>query len=271
VSKPFYHLVVLMTILFIHVRVLDVLDILLVAFLFYQMYRLIRGTVAINIFVGIFAVYLFWLLVKALDMELLSSILGQFIGVGVIALIIVFQQEIRKFLLILGGRYRFRKWLYLDRLFSQNEKTGLQLTVDEIVQACKNMSGNKTGALMVLARKSELEAIIETGDLIKGKVSHRLLETIFFKNTPLHDGAVIIRNDRIEAARCELPTTENIYFPAKYGMRHRAAVGLTEKTDAIVIVVSEETGGISISIDGDLESGINPEILKKRLLDEWAF
>jgi len=220
--------------------------------------------------VGIFAVYLFWLLVKALNMELLSSILGQFIGVGVIALLIVFQQEIRKFLLILGGTNRFRKWLYFDRLFSQNGKSGLQLLVDEIVIACDNMSKKKTGALVVLARKSELEAVIESGDLIHGEVSHRLLETIFFKNTPLHDGALVIKNGRIEAARCELPTTENIYLPAKYGMRHRAAVGLTEKTDAIVVVVSEETGEVSISINGDLESGLKLENLKKRILDEWA-
>ena len=258
-----------MTTLFIHVRVLDILDILLVAFLFYQLYRLIRGTVAINIFVGIFGVYLFWLLVKALDMELLSSILGQFIGVGVIALLIVFQQEIRKFLLILGGRYRFRKWFYLDGFFSQQGKSDLQVMVDEIILACENMSKKKTGALIVLAQKSELETVIESGDLIQGEVSHRLLETIFFKNTPLHDGAVVIKNRRVVAARCELPTTENVYLPAKYGMRHRAAVGLTEKTDALVLVVSEETGELSISFNGDLESGMKPEILKNRLMNEW--
>jgi len=260
-----------MTTLFIHVRILDILDILLVAFLFYQLYRLIRGTVAINIFVGIFAVYLFWLLVKALDMELLSSILGQFIGVGVIALLIVFQQEIRKFLLILGGRYRFRKWFYFNGFFSKQEKSSLQVAVDEIVRACEEMSKSKTGALIVLAQKSELETVIESGDLIQGEVSHRLLETIFFKNTPLHDGAVVIKNGRVEAARCELPTTENIYLPAKYGMRHRAAVGLTEKTDALVLVVSEESGEVSISFNGDLESGIKPELLKKRLMTDWVF
>ena len=256
---------------FIHIEVLDILDILLVALIFFQLYRLIRGTVAISIFIGIFGVYLFWLLVKALNMELLSSILGQFIGVGVIALIIVFQQEIRRFLLILGGRYRTRRWLSSLSFFSANGKDKGETHMDEVVTACKHMSRSKTGALIVFARKSELDAIVETGDRINADVSAQLLESIFFKNNPLHDGAVIIYDDKIRAARCVLPSTENIYLPSKYGMRHRAAVGMTEKTDALVVLVSEETGAISRSIDGELIAVNSAEDLKKWLSEELRY
>jgi len=254
--------------LFIHLRILDILDIILVALLFSQLYRLIRGTIAINIFVGIFSVYLFWLLVKALDMELISSILGQFIGVGVIALIIVFHQEIRRFLLILGGRYTTRGWYIFDKFFSSEGKNWQESKIDDIVTACENMSNMKTGALIVLARKSELNTIIETGDTLNADISSRFLESIFFGNNPLHDGAVVIVDERIKAARCVLPTTENIYLPAKYGMRHRAAVGMTERTDAIAVVVSEESGEISLSVDGEMLSGLKPVELKGRLVNE---
>jgi len=257
-----------MPLAFIHIEVLDILDILLVAFIFFQLYRLIRGTIAISIFVGIFGVYLFWLLVRALNMDLLSTILGQFIGVGVIALIIVFQQEIRRFLLILGGRYRTRRWLSSFNFFSQNGKEKGEPHIEEVVNACKHMSRTKTGALIVFARKSELDTIVETGDIINADISAPLLESIFFKNNPLHDGAVIIDHNKIRAARCVLPSTENIYLPSKYGMRHRAAVGMTEKTDALVVLVSEETGAISRSIDGELHSLNSAEDLKKWLAEE---
>ena len=158
---------------FIHISLLDMLDIFLVAILFFQLYRLIRGTIAINIFVGIFGVYLFWLLVKALNMELLSSILGQFIGVGVIALIIVFQQEIRRFLLILGGKYKLPGWRSFSSLFSHEISEVISNEVASVMEACENMSSTKTGALIVFARKSELDQIIETGDQIDAEVSSR--------------------------------------------------------------------------------------------------
>ncbi len=253
---------------FIHISLLDVLDIFLVALLLFQLYRLIKGTIAINIFVGIFGVYLFWLLVKALNMELLSSILGQFIGVGVIALIIVFQQELRRFLLILGGRYKIPGWLSFSFLFTQETSELISNEIMSVVEACENMSSTKTGALIVFARKSELDQILETGDQIDAQISSRLLESIFFKNSPLHDGAVLIVRDKIRAARCQLPTTENIYLPAKYGMRHRAAVGMTEKTDSVVAIVSEETGNISISVDGKLSGKLTPSELQKQLMKE---
>lgn len=248
---------------FITLRILDVIDILLVAVLLYQVYRLIKGTVAINIFIAVFAVYLLWLVVKALNMELISSILGQVIGVGVIALIIVFQQEIRRFLLIIGTRYLSRRNFTLEGLFSVNLKTSSSIDVEAIVTACENLSLSKTGALIVIARKSELSTIAEGGDILNANTSSRLLESIFFKNSPLHDGAVIIIGEKIHAARCVLPISENIYLPANFGTRHRAALGMSEKTDAIVIVVSEETGEISVCKTGEITTGLTSSELRE--------
>jgi uncharacterized protein (TIGR00159 family) len=257
-----------MVLAFLTLRILDVIDIILVAVLLYQVYRLIKGTVAINIFVAVFAVYLFWLIVKALNMELLSSILGQIIGVGVIALIIVFQQEIRRFLLIIGTRYLSRRNFSLENLFSVDIKTSSNVRIDAIVTACTNLSKTKTGALIVIARKSELTTITEGGDVLNADTSTRMLESIFFRNSPLHDGAVVIIGDRIHAARCVLPISENIYLPAKFGTRHRAALGLTEKTDAIAVVVSEETGNISVCLTGEITTKLSSEELKDFLSKE---
>ena len=246
-----------MTNLFITIRALDVIDVVLVAFLLYQMYMLIRGTVAINIFVGIVLLYIFWLVVRALNMELLSSILGQIIGVGVLALIIVFQQEIRKFLLFIGNRYiNRRRFSFENFFFPKKREKQILVKVDAIVKACRNMSETQTGALIVIARKSELQLYAESGDIIDADTSTRMIENIFFKNSPLHDGAVIIVNDRILAARCVLPITENINLPPHYGMRHKSAIGITEVTDAIAIVVSEETGKISVASEGMLRYDI---------------
>lgn len=254
---------------FITIRILDIIDILLVAVLLYQVYRLIKGTVAINIFIAVFAVYLLWLVVKALNMELIGSILGQVIGVGVIALIIVFQQEIRRFLMIIGTRYLSRRNFTLESLFSVNLKTISNINVEAIVTACENLSASKTGALIVIARKSELSTITEGGDILNAETSSRLLESIFFGNNPLHDGAVIIIGEKIHAARCVLPISENIYLPANFGTRHRAALGMAEKTDALVIVVSEETGEISVCKTGEITTGLTSaefrEFLKKEI------
>jgi len=253
---------------FITLRILDVIDILLVAVLLYQVYRLIKGTVAINIFIAVFAVYIFWLIVKALNMELVSSILGQVIGVGVIALIIVFQQEIRRFLLIIGTRYLSRRNFSLENLFSINIKTSSSVDVEAIVKACESLGKTKTGALIVIARKSELLMITEGGDILNADTSSRMLESIFLKNSPLHDGAVIIIGDKIHAARCVLPISENIYLPAKFGTRHRAALGMTEKTDAIAIVVSEETGNLSVCMTGEITTKVSPLELREFILKE---
>lgn len=253
---------------FISIRFLDILDILLVSFLLYQIYNLIRGTTAINIFIGIFSLYLLWLLVKALNMSLLSSILGQVIGVGVIALLIVFQQEIRRFLLIISTRYIRTRKFSLDKIFTFTDSNEKKVNIDAIVNACSNMSAFKTGALIAISKKSDLLSFIKTGDILNADTSSRLLESIFFKNSPLHDGAVIIKEDRIAAARCVLPASESTQLSPKFGMRHRAALGITEKTDAIVIIVSEETGAISFAKEDDLESNIGPNRLRQVLKSE---
>ncbi len=250
---------------FITIRVLDLIDIVLVAILLYQTYRLIKGTVAMNILAGIFLVYLVWLVVKALNMELISTILGQFMAVGVIALIIVFQQEIRRFLLILGTRYRSSQGLFPEWFFSFNDQGEETVPLKPILEAAERLSKTKTGALIAIARQSELKAIQETGDQINADISSRLLESIFFKNNPLHDGAVIIIHNKIVAARCILPTTENIYLPANFGMRHRAALGMSEKNDSLVILVSEETGKIGYAVEGEIYTGLTLQELSQRL------
>jgi uncharacterized protein (TIGR00159 family) len=255
---------------FITIRFLDILDILLVAFLLYQIYNLIRGTTAINIFIGIFTLYLLWLVVKALNMNLLSSILGQVIGVGVIALIIVFQQEVRRFLLIISTRYIRNRKFSLEKLFSFGEKETIEVKIDSIVSACSNMSAFKTGALIAISKRSDLMSFIRTGDIINADTSSRLLESIFFKNSPLHDGAVIIKKDKIAAARCVLPATDRIDLPPQFGMRHRAALGIAEKTDAVVILVSEETGAISFAKEENIETNIGPNRLRQILEKEFS-
>ncbi|MEA3317521.1 MAG: diadenylate cyclase CdaA [Bacteroidota bacterium] len=255
--------------LFITIRFLDILDILLVAFLLYYLYNLIKGTAAINIFVAIFSLYMLWHIVKALNMQLISGILGQVIGVGVIALIIVFQQEIRRFLLILGTRYIANNKFSLDNLFSFNTKPKHRIKINSIVNACINMSAFKTGALIVIANKSTLTEYAKTGDILNADTSSRLLESIFFKNSPLHDGAAIIRKDKIYSARCILPTSERMDISPRFGMRHRAALGVTERTDAIVVVVSEETGAISFVNRGSIENNIGPNRLRQLLDNEF--
>ncbi|MDP4266758.1 MAG: diadenylate cyclase CdaA [Bacteroidota bacterium] len=246
------------------IRFLDVIDILLVAFLLYELYNLVKGTVAINIFVGIVAIYFLWKLVSYFEMELLSKLLGQFISVGVIALMIVFQEEIRQFLLLLGTTKFFKRdsRSFLTRWNVNN--FGKEDLV-AMVEACNSMSKTKTGALIVIARLNELKQYIETGDLIEARISEQLLKNIFFKNSPLHDGAVIIVDNMIKAARCVLPVSDKSEFPADLGLRHRAAVGVTEKSDAIALVVSEQTGQISYCKGGVLRTNVTPEKLLKFL------
>lgn len=246
---------------FITIRFLDILDILLVAFLLYQLYRLIKGTVAFNIVIGLFSLYLFWLLVRALNMELLGSIMGQFIGVGVLALIIVFHPEIRKFLVFIGTNYNVNRVLSLDKLFGAGKTKSINThQIDEIVNACAAMSKTKTGALIVIAGSSDLDEQVNTGEKINSKISSPLIRTIFFKNTPLHDGAIIIRGNKIVAAGCILPLTQK-ELDKMLGLRHRAAVGITEITDAICIIVSEERGSISVAQNGEIKRRLSSESL----------
>ena len=252
---------------FISLGIIDIIDILITALLAYFVYKLIRGTAAMNIFVGIILVYFVWLICRTLKMELLSLIIGQVIGVGVIVLIIVFQPEIRRFLLLLG--FRSKSKFSLSRFFMHSRKSiETNDVIDEVIVATRKMADSKIGALIVFARNSLLNNYAETGDIIDANINSRLLESIFFKNNPLHDGAVIVRNGRIVAARCVLPSTDNINLPAHYGMRHRAAIGISEKTDAIVVIVSEETGSISYSENGELKYNISSSELKNLLIDK---
>lgn len=251
---------------FISFRWLDAVDILLVAVLLFQLYKLVKGTVAINIFAGILSVYFLWIVVKALNMQLLSTILGQFISVGVIALMIVFQQELRRFLLMIGTSGIFSKVKFAGSFFTGSDfQKKTELDIGTLIKACKNMAETKTGAIIVFQTKSDLSFYANTGDTINAMVSLRLLESIFYKNSPLHDGAVIISGNNIVAARCVLPVSENPDFPAHLGMRHRAAVGITENSDALALIVSEQTGEMAYAFSGELRVNISLEELKSVL------
>lgn len=254
--------------LFITVRWLDVVDILIVSIIMYQLYKLVKGTVAIRIFLGILAIYLFWKIAEAFQMELLGEILGQFIGVGVLALIIVFQQEIRRFLLLIGNNRLFTKNKRLFKLLQLKETPKKDLHIAPIVTATKRLSKTKTGALIIIDTHSELKLYTTSGEKIGAKISSSLLENIFFKNSPLHDGGVIIEDNEIKAARCILPVSDNQSFPSHFGLRHRSAAGITEISQAIAIIVSEETGKISLSKKGEIQHNINSDELEQLILKE---
>lgn len=246
---------------FVPFTFIDFIDIILVAAIMFWIYRATRGTNAPYIISGIIMIYLMWVVVRTLNMELLSNILGQFVSVGVIALIIVFQPEIRRFLQMIGMRQK--RFNFIARIFNRNDNTSVTI-IAPIVQACREMSAHKTGALIVIGRQSDLRLITEGGIAIDAKISTPLLENIFFKNAPLHDGAVVIEGDRIVAAKCILPVTQND-VPKSYGTRHRAAIGMSEISDAIILVVSEETGGISIAHGGTIHRDIAPDQLANLL------
>lgn len=253
---------------FLSFRWLDLVDIVLVAMLMYQFYNIVRGTAAIRIFIGILVIYIFWKIVAVLKMELLKEILGQFIGVGVLAIIIVFQQEIRKFLILIGTT-GFKEVPLLKKLFVSKKSANYNVNILSIAKACRNMSNTKTGALIVISKSSDLNLHISSSEKIDSKYSSRVIESIFFKNNPLHDGAIIIEGDRITEARCVLPVTEKEDFPARLGMRHRAALGITERSDAVAVTVSEQTGDIAFAKNGKITTRLNYEELKKSLSEEF--
>jgi diadenylate cyclase len=251
---------------FLEITWIDLVDILLVSLLIYELYQLVKGSVAVRILTGGMALFMLWLLVGAMGMELLSTILGQFIGVGVIAFLILFQQEIRKFLLVIGkANYLNSKNIFRGLWKGTLPQTPVQ--VDVFVEAAQEMSASLIGALIVFAKSSELKFYAESGDIIDAIASKRVLISIFNKYSPLHDGAVIISSEgRIRAARCILPVSENPNLSAQLGLRHRSAIGLTEVTDAIVLVVSEETGAISLVKNGEINRKLSPETLRQKLL-----
>lgn len=247
-------------------RIVDLIDIILFAILLYEIYNLVKGTAGIRIFVGIIAVYLIWRVVKTLQMQVLTEILGQFISVGFIALIVVFQPEIRQFLLMVGNAKLIRNQSKRFLFWRFKINNPVNLNIDNIVKACQKMASTKTGALIVITNQNELRQYVATGQSIDAKVTEVLLETIFFKNSPLHDGAVIINGNNITAARCILPVSNKSDIPPGCGLRHRAAVGLTEKSDAIAIIVSEERGNISFSFEGELHENVTPSDLSNFLI-----
>ncbi len=252
---------------FIKIKLVDIIDILLVAVLIYQLYRLLKGTAAMKIFAGIIAVFFIWKIVNAIEMELLSEILGKFVSVGVIALVVVFQPEIRKFLLLLGtpNFIRNRKYMFWKILDEEQER----IDIDSIVQACRKMASDYTGALIVISNSNDLEEYVNSGEVIDARISWELMQNIFFKNSPLHDGAVIIHRNRLKAARCILPVSANFDLPSDLGLRHRSALGITENTDAIAIVVSEQNGFISYCKEGILTRNVQPSQLKSFLEAEF--
>ncbi|MFD1163477.1 MULTISPECIES: diadenylate cyclase [Hwangdonia] len=231
--------------------VVDVIDVILVALLLYYIYKLVKGTVAINIFIGIIIIYLVWRLTDFLEMELLTSIFGGFIKVGIIALIVVFQPEIRKFLLMVGSTNFSRRRKFLQQFSFIKTETGDETNVDAIVSACVKMGASKTGALIVFERNNNLDFLSASGDEMNIKVTQPIIESIFFKNSPLHDGAIIVSNNIVKATRVILPVNNEKSIPKRFGLRHRAAIGITEKTDALALAVSEETGHISYFKDGE--------------------
>jgi len=228
----------------------DIADVALVSVLIYNVYKLMQGTLAMRVFFGLLMLYFSFLFVQATQMELLTAILGQFMGVGVIAGIILFQQEIRKFLLLLGDSADFQE--LANNILGINTKSNHELSIHELIDALQKMSRTQTGALIVVAKKNDLSRFVETGDLIDAEISSRLVQSLFFKNSPMHDGAMIIQNNRIKAARCILPVSENQDIPATMGLRHRAGIGISEVEDVLVLLVSEETGKVSIAQKGEV-------------------
>lgn len=244
---------------------LDIIDIFLVALLLYVSYKIMKRSGALNIFYGILAVLFIWVMVSyVFKLKLFGGILDKVVNVGVIAIIVLFQNEIRRFLVMLGSR---RQWSSVVEMFSANQNNDRDKSayLIQIVLACKNMSEKRTGALIVLEKKVSLEEFIQTGEPIDAKVSVALLENIFFKNTPLHDGAVIISNGRLQAASCILPVSSSSDIPKKYGLRHRAALGIAQQSDAVAVVVSEETGNIALVYDGKLHERLSVTDLERLL------
>jgi len=252
---------------FLRFTFFDVLDVLLVAFLIYQLYSLVRGTIAANIFIGLAVVYAMYFVVKALNMRLLTLILGYFTNVGIIVVIVVFQQEIRRFLLLVGKNASLQRnkawWRYF---FGKAEEEKNNYTrIKPIIDACKSLKQTRTGALIVFAKYYDEQFYQNSCEVLEAKISKRLLESIFQKTSPLHDGAVVIAENKIKSASCILPLTDKIDLPPQFGLRHRAGIGVTEANEATAIIVSEETGEISYAKQGRVKMNISFAELEKLL------
>ncbi len=256
--------------MFFEFGIKDVIDIVLVALMLYYIYRLMKESRSLNVFMGILVFVVLWLVVsRVLEMKLLGSMMDALVSVGVIGLIVLFQEDIRKFLFNLGAHQRMKA---LRRMFSYGDKRQdaekLKRIVMPLVMACLNMSKKKVGALIVIQRTTPLDDIVSTGELIDAAVNQRLTENLFFKNSPLHDGAMVVAHERIRAAGCILPVSHDLDIPKDLGLRHRAALGITQESDCIAIVVSEETGGISVAIHGQFQLRLTAEKLESILTQE---
>lgn len=257
------------------IRLWDVLDVLIVGYLFYIIYQLLKGNIAFNIFIGVIAIFGIWKLTGLLDMRLTSSLFEQFASVGIIMLLIVFQPEIRRFLLMLGNTTLRQRYHFFDRWVSKTEEklvhdeTEIQKITRKIKVGILELSKDKTGALIVIANNVPLEPIGNTGITLNANISHQLIESIFNKKSPLHDGAIIIVKDKIQAASCILPLSHNNDLPKNIGLRHRAAIGTTEQNDVVVFVISEETGSVSFSENGNLKQDISDGEITKLLLETY--
>ena len=248
---------------FVDFRIIDVLDILIVAVLLFELYKLTKGTAAVKIFWVLALLFVIWEVVSYFHFTMLSALMGEIMSVGVLAIIILFQPEIRKFLLYIGdGRVMH---FFSERFAKQTKTSAYTEEIEAVKSSCRHMSATKTGALIIFARQTPLDEFLNTGEVIDAKPSAELLENIFFKNSPLHDGAVIIKDHRIAAARCILPVSKNRDLPQEVGLRHRSALGATEFTDAIAVVVSEQTGNISICHDGELTRDYTSSTLRQAL------
>ena len=249
--------------MFFNFGIKDIIDIVLVALMLYYLYRLMKESRSLNIFIGIMFFVLIWLMVsQVFEMRLLGGILDKLISVGVITLIILFQEEIRKFLYSLGAHQRVRG--VMNFFYNKEDKE----TIIPIVMACMSMARGKVGALIVIERGEPLDDIVDTGDLIDARINQRLIENIFFKNSPLHDGAMVISKKRIKAAGCILPVSHNQDIPRSLGLRHRAAMGISQSSDAMAVIVSEETGNISVAIEGKFRLRLSAEELESILTEE---
>ena len=255
--------------MFIEFGLIDIIDIFLVALMLFYIYRLMRESRSLNVFIGIMVFVVIWLFVsQIIQMRLLGSILDKLVSVGVIALIVLFQEDIRIFLYNLGAHRRMRSFL---RFFSKDkgkDKKEVKETIMPIVKSCMNLSKGKVGALIVLERTVPLDDIVRTGDMIDATINQRLIENIFFKNSPLHDGAMVISKQRIKAAGCILPVSHDLDIPKELGLRHRAAMGISQESDALAVVVSEETGGISVAVRGEFRLRLSAEELEAILTKE---
>ncbi len=249
---------------FLELSWIDLLDIALVSLLLYNFYKLIRGTMAFRVFLGFLLLYIIYLLVQATHMELLAAVLGQFMGVGVLVASILFQQELKKFFLMLGETPHFDGWAIFGWLRSK-KKQQTELNVAPILEAMKELGSTNTGALLVVSRYSDLVAYVETGDILDAVISKRLLISIFNKYSPLHDGALLIIEGKLRAARCILPVTENLNVPASMGLRHRAGIGMSEATNTLVLIVSEETGQLSIARNGEVYHNLSLQQIKAKI------